>query len=129
MSEFIKLQYEGQVTEVEIKPCRHCGKLPTAEDAQKALNHERSTAKRCAVCLELFKLYPKHALYHSVDCDGKGGFILCGTGAAISDPNWDPDFVTVYSSGPAGTVDGGFHVACLKKVAPGIVIHPPFRSV
>ena len=124
MSEFIKIEYEGQTTEVEIKPCRHCGKLPTAEDAQKAVAHERKQVKCCAVCGGKPKIYPKHSLYHSVDCDGKGGFILCGTGETLTDQSWHPDWATVYTTGPSGTVDGAFHLACLKKVAPGVTVHP-----
>lgn len=124
--ELVKITHGGQSTEVEIKPCRHCGKRPTAEDAEKAVAHERSMVRACAVCGEKPKMYPRHALYHSVDCDGVGGFILCGTGRAVQleCPTWDADMAVVYSSGPAGTVDGVFHIECLKRVAPGITIHP-----
>jgi hypothetical protein len=123
MSEFVKIEHEGETTEVEIKPCRHCGKLPTAEDAQKAVAHDRDRVKACAVCGGKPKMYPKHNLYHSVDCDGSGGFILCGTGEPL-DPTWHPDWAHVSSYGPSGRVEGAFHVTCLKKVAPGITIDP-----
>lgn len=121
--ELVTIEVDGESTQVEIKPCRHCGKVPTAEDAKMAVEHERKMVKACAVCGGKPKIYPKHALYHSVDCDGRGGFILCGTGHPI-DPSWHPDWASVYSCGPSGTVDACFHIKCLKRVAPGVVIHP-----
>lgn len=123
MANSVRIEVSGDFTEVELKPCRGCGKVPTEEDARKAVLHDRESTKPCAVCGGKPKMYPSHALYHSTDCGGKGGFILCGTGMS-QDPNWHPDWATVYCTGPAGTVEGAFHVACLKKVAPGIVIHP-----
>lgn len=119
----LKITFEGETTEVEIKPCSHCGKLPTAEDAERAVANDRKKTKACQICGGKPPLYPKHALYHSVSCDGKGGFILCGNGEHL-DPEWHNDWVTVWSTGPGGTVDGVFHGACLKKAIPGIVIHP-----
>jgi len=119
--EIVKVECEGQSTKVELKPCGHCGKLPTAEDAQRAFEHERSTVKRCAICGGKPPAYPKHALYHSVECDGRGGFILCGTG--FHDPTWDPAWITTYCTGPSGTVDAAFHLECFLKVAPGATIH------
>ena len=133
MGEFVKITFEGETTEIEIKPCHHCGKLPTAEDAEKAVAHERKTARTCQICGGKPPLYPKHALYHSVNVYGRGGFILCGTGEVEVDGDiaivpkvdlWHSDWVTVWSSGPGGTVDGVFHGACLKKAIPGITIHP-----
>lgn len=123
MADSVRIEVDGAFTVVELKPCRECGKMPTEEDARKAVAQAREMTKGCAVCGGKPKMYPKHALYHSTDCSGKGGFILCGTGTP-HDPNWHPDWATVYCTGPAGTVEGAFHVACLKKVAPGIVIHP-----
>lgn len=121
MSGTVKIEHEGHSTEVELKPCSVCGVLPTVEDAQKAVAHDRRTAKACAVCGKKSEMYPWHSLYHSVRCNGEGGFILCGTGT--HDPTWKSDWVIMYSSGPGGVVDGSFHMACLKKIAPGIVIH------
>ena len=118
--ENVKITYEGQTTEVELKPCSQCGKMPTAEDAEKAVEHERKTARVCAICGVKPPMYPKHALYHSVDCSGKGGFILSGTGTV--DTDWDPQWVNLYTSGPSWFVDYPFHLKCLQKVAPGIVI-------
>jgi hypothetical protein len=120
MIETVKIEHEGQTTEVELKPCPHCDTLPTAEDAKRAVRHERSMVKRCAVCGGKPPMYPKYVLYHSVDCSGSGSFILCGTGCY--DPTWDPEWVTTYCTGPSGTVDAAFHLACLKKVAPGATI-------
>jgi hypothetical protein len=122
MADSVKVEVDGDFTEVELKPCRTCGKMPTEEDAKKAVAHSREMIKPCAVCGGKPRMDPKHALYHSTECNGRGGFILCGTG--MLDLNWHSDWATVWSTGPAGTVEGAFHVACLKKVAPGIVIHP-----
>ncbi len=122
--ETIKITYEGETTEVEIKPCRHCGKIPTAEDAEKAVKRDVDRQKNCAICGMKFKgLYPTHALYHSVDCDGSGGFILCGTGAPL-DPGWHSDWVSVSTWTPGTQVEGVFHIACLKRVAPGVTLTP-----
>lgn len=121
--ELVTIKYDGETTKVEIKPCRHCGKLPTAEDAEKAVIHARSLVKSCAICGRKPATYPRHALYHSVDCDGSGGFILCGTGQP-TDPTWNPDWVSVSTWGPAGLVEGTFHISCLKKVAPGVTVTP-----
>lgn len=123
MTDFVRIEVDGDSTEVELKPCRVCGKMPTEEDAKKAVAHYLKFVKPCAVCGGKSGMYPKHALYHSTECNGKSGFVLCGTGMP-QDPNWHPDWATVSCYGPAGRVEGAFHVACLKKVAPGIVIHP-----
>lgn len=121
--EMVKITYEGETTEVEIKPCRHCGKLPTAEDAEKAVAHDRGRVKACVICGGKPTMYPKHALYHSVDCDGSGGFILCGTGEPL-DPTWHPDWVSVSTWTPGAQVEGMFHISCLKIVAPGVTVTP-----
>lgn len=127
MAETVEIKYEGGTVRVELKPCSHCGALPTAEDAAKAVAHERETCKSCAVCGGKSKLYPQYALYHSVDRERKSaGWVLCGS-STFTDPTWHSDWVSVFSSGPAGTVDGVFHKACLEKVAPNITIHPPLR--
>lgn len=125
--ELITIQYEGETTQVEIKPCSHCGTIPTAEDAEKAVKRDVDRAKTCAICGVKFKgLYPKHTLYHSVDCDGRGGFILCGTGEPV-DPTWHQDWVSVSTWIPNAQVEGVFHISCLKKVAPGVTITPRHR--
>lgn len=121
--ELVTIKYDGGTVQVEIKPCRHCKSMPTAEDAEKAVAHERRTIKACAVCGGKPKMYPQYGLYHSVDCDGKGGFMLCGSDV-FRDPNWDPEWLTTYCNGPGGTVDAAFHRACFLKVAPGATIHP-----
>jgi len=123
----VEVEFEGLKTRVELKPCRRCSKLPTAEDALQALKHACSTMKKCGVCGGSPPMFPQHSLYHSfnVECNGEksDGFILCGSDTFV-DPNWLPDWNTVYSHGPGGLVDGSFHTACLKKVAPGIIVHP-----
>lgn len=124
MGNSVKVEVDGDFTKVELEPCRTCGKLPTEEDAKKAVAQAREMQSPCAVCGGKPKMYPRHSLYHSTECNGKGGFILCGAGMPRDPSSWHPDWVTVYCTGPAGIVEGAFHVACLKKVAPGIVIHP-----
>ena len=128
MNEWATIEYEGRSTKVLLKPCGHCGKVPTAENAISALRHDQKTCKRCAVCGKIPPLYPEHHLYHSTSfgCDGKPeneGWILCGTGKPL-DPTWSPGWVTAYCHGPGGTLDGAFHTECIKKVAPGVIIHP-----
>lgn len=119
---FVKIEFRGETTEVDLSPCKRCKRVPTSTNAKVAVAHDFEKTRGCAVCGRRPKLYPKHALYHTREC--KGGFILCGTGEPV-DPFWQPDWAVVWSTGPAGTVDGVFHVACLKKVAPGVVIHNP----
>jgi len=121
--ELVKIKYDGGSVLVEVTPCRRCGAVPTAEDAERAVAHARKICRPCAVCGGKPKMYPQYDLFHSTDCSGKGGWILCGSDV-FTDPNWHPKWVTTYCTGPAGTVDGAFHLECLKRVAPGIVIHP-----
>ncbi len=123
----VEVEFEGFKTDVELKPCGRCKKLPTAEDALRALKHSVSTMKKCAVCGLHGPIAGRHGLYHSFDisCNGEksDGFILCGA-EGFNGAEWHPDWHSIYSCGPGGVLDGSFHTACLKKVAPGIVIHP-----
>ena len=119
--ENVKITCEGQTTEVELKPCSNCGKMSTAEDSQKAVEHERKNASVCAICGGKSPMYPKYDLYHFSDCSGKGGFLLRRTRDVF--PNWDPKWLKMYTGSPSGCIDADFHVECLKKAVPSIVIH------
>jgi len=120
--ETVTIKYDGGSVEVDLKKCRHCGKQPTAEEAQKAVDRERQRQKGCAVCGEKVALYPLAALWHSVDEEeGRAGWILCGT-SSPPDPTWLPDWCQVSSYGPSKTVNAVFHIECLKKVAPGVEV-------
>jgi hypothetical protein len=122
--ETVKIAYDDGHVEVELKKCRHCGQMPTAEDAEKAVARDRAQQKACAVCGGKPKLYPKVGLYHSVDQEeGRGGWICCGTGAG-PDPKWHPDYCHISTWAHAAQVDGVVHLSCLKKVAPGFEITP-----
>jgi hypothetical protein len=121
-TETVKLESDGASVEVTLNKCGHCGKQSTAEDAERALKHERDRIKACAVCGEKPPSYPRARLWHSSDQeDGREGWIICGTGEPI-DPTWNTDWCNVSSFGPAGTVNAVFHVKCLKRVAPGVQI-------
>lgn len=120
MIQTVTIAYEGQSTVVVLKACDHCGKVPTEEDARKAVALDRSNCKACVVCGGKKKLPDKNGLYHSVDCSGKGGFILVGTGDPVDyDPNLNSDWVGLNGFGHGGMlVDSHAHIACLKKVLP-----------
>jgi len=124
MVDIITLPYEGGEVKVELKPCRHCRAVPTANDAVKAIAHDRKTVKSCAVCGGKPKMYPQYGIYHSVDLDvGSVGWVLCGSDT-YRDPGWDPQWVGLMGSGPSGYAEAAFHLECLKKAAPGVKILP-----
>jgi len=127
--EIVEVTYEGLTAKVELKPCYRCKRLPTAENAQQALQHFFKTQKRCAVCEGFPPLSSLYGLYHSVDisCNGEiasEGYILCAASSVPYDPIEYRDWNSVNTYGPGGNVSGCFHTACLKKVAPGIEISP-----
>ena len=124
--ETVKLEYDAGSITITLNKCGHCGKQATAEDAERALKHDRNTIKACAVCGEKPPSYPAARLYHSAELDDEAGgnwWILCGTGEPI-DPTWNTAWVNVSSYGPGGSVNAVFHAECLKRVAPGVRIDP-----
>lgn len=120
--ETVKIAYDDGHVEVELKKCRHCGSMPTAEDAEKAVARDRRMQKGCAICGGKPKLYPKVTLWHSVDEEeGRAGWICCGTGEPV-DATWHPDYCHISTFASKAQVNGVFHLTCLKKVAPGVEI-------
>ncbi len=116
----VKVKYEGGETEVEVKPCDHCQAVPTEEVIKKAVAHDRKTRKGCSVCGVLPNLAKRHGLYHSVG-SGEDGWILCGPTIG-QEQNDSKEWISISAWGPPGRVEGGFHIKCLKKVAPGVQV-------
>ena len=109
---------------VELKPCGHCGKFPDEAAARQAVKHEISSRKCCAVCGKGPRIVMKSSLYHSKGEGGREGWVLCSSvnynGTSEDSKNW----VQAYSMSAGGRLEANFHIECIKRVAPGVVIDP-----
>ena len=108
---------------VELKPCGHCGAQPDEAAARQAVDHEISMRKPCAVCGDRATIVMKASLYHSKG-EGREGWILCSSPGYPTMSDEGKDWVQSYSMSAGGMLIAHFHTACIKRVAPGVVIEP-----